>query len=168
MSTAIKKVGHGTASCPDLPKFNLEVFKNTITLEQADDMTEAELQDRIGMTLARGVAAYRSFCTLMTVIKRRLNAGTVVGGCTTLKSYVETWVMLPDESFDTAIRKVYRAIAEEEKDARRTGRPPSGKPTRRQLEDDLKNARLAAHPQPTDKASDLTLVAAQKNYSLQA
>jgi hypothetical protein len=99
----------------------------------------------------------------MTVIKRRLNEGKGVGGCTTLKSYAETWVMLPDESFDAAIRRVYRAIAGAEKDKRRTGRPPSNKPTRKQLEQDLKTARLAARPQPSDRTADLKLVAAQEN-----
>jgi hypothetical protein len=122
---AMEEIGHVTVSCPDkdgLAKFNLEVFRNTVSLDQAEAMSEAELHDGIGLTIARGAAAYRSFCNLMTVVKRRLNEGKVVGGCRTLKAYVERWVMLPDESFDAAIRKVYRAIADDAKDGRRTGR----------------------------------------------
>lgn len=126
-STDLATQGHDATSCPDIPKFNLAVLKDTVTADQAADMSEAELHDGLGMTLARGVAAYRSFCNIMTEVKKRLNDEKEVGGCTTLKAYVEKWVMLPNGSFDAAIRKVYRAIADTEKNPARTGRPPRTK-----------------------------------------
>jgi hypothetical protein len=146
-STHLANKGHDTSVMSPDPKFNLEVFNNTITLSQAEEMSAVEIHEAVGMTLAKGIGTSVSFKNLMTSVARRINEGESVGGCDTLKEYTETYVKLPTQSSEAAIRRVYRAIAKCEKDPRRTGRPKS--PSRKQLIKALDTAQRAAAQGPT-------------------
>jgi hypothetical protein len=116
-------------------KYDIEVAKRTLAVEDIQAMTEAELHDAHGHAVVATVSSFINRVRLLPEIKKRIDAGKSVGGCSTFKSYV---IMYKDtgDTVGNAVRKAYYAlhVAEKKtgqklvKNKQGAGRKPTVKP----------------------------------------
>jgi hypothetical protein len=80
------------------------------TVEDGMHMHVERLKTLLQATLVGVVAFDTAARNLVAAANRRMQAGEFIGGCNTLKSFVEKYVLRPGESLAVAVRRTYRLL----------------------------------------------------------
>lgn len=80
------------------------------TVQDGMTMPVEKLKTLLQAALVGHVVFDTAARNLVAAANRRMQAGELVGGCATLKAFVEKYVLRPGENLDSAVRRTYRLL----------------------------------------------------------